>query len=404
MKALFYLMLEVNVYFTLFYLVYLLVIKKNTFFKLNRCYLLFTVGLSFFLPYLEFPSLEFLHPVNNVILPDIWIYTGNSHTIPSSTIFNWNWIIYLYIICLITMLTKFSLCLFQLLLLIQKTSKRANKQYIHLTTINNLPSFSFFKYLHLSNNDFENRAIIKAHELVHIKQYHSLDNLLYELFYCFSWFNPLVKKAQQSLKTTHEFLADEGVLKTYSDKTYYSNLLLHRSLKFKPIALTNLFFYKANLKIRINMIYKNRSTKKQLLSYVLILPLVLGIVSFNACTKPKEDSSTGTAQKTADEAYTNPDQMPSFKGGQNGLFQFLGENIKYPEKAKDEEIQGKVMTEFIVDEQGRVSNIKIIQSVRSDIDEETLRVLNKMPNWNPGSHQGKYVKTKFTLPVNFMLK
>lgn len=104
-----------------------------------------------------------------------------------------------------------------------------------------------------------------------------------------------------------------------------------------------------------------------------------------------------------DEVYSEVDEMPEFKGGQEALMQFVMEKIVYPEKAKKEGIQGKVFVSFIVDEKGEVAQANIERSANSDLDNEALRVINLMPAWNPGKLNGKAVKVKLTLPVMFAL-
>lgn len=97
------------------------------------------------------------------------------------------------------------------------------------------------------------------------------------------------------------------------------------------------------------------------------------------------------------------DHVPEFPGGKNGLQQFLANNIHYPKKARNRDIEGKVIVKFIVCQDGTLCNEQIVQSVGGGCDEEVLRVVKAMPNWTPGMHDGKAVKVYYTLPVNFKL-
>ena len=98
------------------------------------------------------------------------------------------------------------------------------------------------------------------------------------------------------------------------------------------------------------------------------------------------------------------EKMPSFPGGYQALFDYLEKNIKYPAKAVKNKIQGRVILQFIVDEKGRLSDIKVVKSVDASLDAEAVRVVKAMPRWNPGTQQGKAVKVRYTLPVTFRLQ
>lgn len=97
------------------------------------------------------------------------------------------------------------------------------------------------------------------------------------------------------------------------------------------------------------------------------------------------------------------EEMPLFPGGENALFKFLCNNIKYPVVAQENEIQGKVVTQFMVDSIGKIRNLRIVQSVDPYLDKEALRVISTMPDWVPGKSNGKPVNVKYTLPMSFRL-
>jgi protein TonB len=84
--------------------------------------------------------------------------------------------------------------------------------------------------------------------------------------------------------------------------------------------------------------------------------------------------------------------------------QYIGENLKYPQSAKERNVQGKVVVKFEVNEAGDVVNARIAQGLDAECDSEALRVIQNMPRWKPGKQNGKPVKVTFTLPLEFMLK
>lgn len=95
------------------------------------------------------------------------------------------------------------------------------------------------------------------------------------------------------------------------------------------------------------------------------------------------------------------EKMPEFKGSLN---KYLSENITYPTKAKRMGSEGKVYIQFLVNKKGEIKDVTILRGVNKWLDEEALRVVKSMPNWNPGKQRGKPVNVIYNLPINFQLK
>ena len=113
---------------------------------------------------------------------------------------------------------------------------------------------------------------------------------------------------------------------------------------------------------------------------------------------------TSTAQtKKNNMVYDVVEVMPQFPGGQIAMLKYIMENIKYPKQIMEEGIQGRVTVSFIVEKDGRVSNVRLLRSVQSALDKEAIRVVKSMPKWTPGKHNGKPVRVRFNLPVMFKL-
>jgi protein TonB len=99
------------------------------------------------------------------------------------------------------------------------------------------------------------------------------------------------------------------------------------------------------------------------------------------------------------------ESMPEFPGGQQALFKYLGDNVKYPVIAQENGIQGRVICQFVVNKDGSIVDFEVVRSGGDpSLDKEAVRVIKSMPKWKPGKQRGKPVRVKFTLPVNFKLQ
>jgi protein TonB len=147
----------------------------------------------------------------------------------------------------------------------------------------------------------------------------------------------------------------------------------------------------------------------------IILVTIIIVNSFAAVAQSEKQSpsdSTNTYQPVVGInpvpmpgiVYTSIDEMPQFPGGMPALMDYLGASIQYPEKARKDDIQGKVVVKFVVCENGTLCNEEIVRSVGGGCDEEVIRVVKAMPNWKPGKQNGKAVKVYYTLPVSFRFK
>lgn len=97
------------------------------------------------------------------------------------------------------------------------------------------------------------------------------------------------------------------------------------------------------------------------------------------------------------------EKMPEFPGGSAGLMKWLSDNVKYPAKAEEGGIQGRVVCTFVIERDGSVTDVRVARSIDPLLDNEAVRVLSKMPKWNPGTQGGKPVRVKYTVPVTFRL-
>jgi protein TonB len=125
------------------------------------------------------------------------------------------------------------------------------------------------------------------------------------------------------------------------------------------------------------------------------LMAMLGLTTVNA-------QKTVVAQKNQ-QVFDVVEQMPEYPGGMQALFEYLGQNLKYPEDAKEQKIEGRVIAIFVVETDGSISNVEVVRPVFPSLDAEAVRVLSGMPKWKPGMQSGKVVRVKYTVPINFSL-
>ncbi len=135
----------------------------------------------------------------------------------------------------------------------------------------------------------------------------------------------------------------------------------------------------------------------------LVVSLVLTSFSAMALESGNQKNKCDSTSRH-EEVFINVEQMPQFRGGETALMKYLQENVIYPEQAVKDSIQGRVVVQFLVDITGEVGEVKIVRSVREDLDEEVVRLVKTLPKFSPGRICGKAVKVWYTLPVTFKLQ
>jgi TonB family protein len=270
-------------------------------------------------------------------------------------------------------------------------------------------SFTFLNRVQLDpqlHGNIKERVLM--HELVHARQLHTLDLLLYELFRIIFWFNPAFSLAQTDLKNLHEYIADDVVNNTVPD---YPESLIAEALGVNILPLAN-EFSKNNIKNRIKMI-KKRKNPNQLISLVCASVIAFSGILLMAFTQFDID-----AARTQDQqVYKVVEQMPIFPGCQEStrsaeeqkkctmqkLGAYIGDNVEYPASAKKASVEGKVFVYFVVSENGSIKDAEVNKGAHPDLDAEALRVVQGMPDWTPGRQKGKNVSVGMTLPIVFAL-
>ena len=135
-------------------------------------------------------------------------------------------------------------------------------------------------------------------------------------------------------------------------------------------------------------------------------PLVNQTLDSDAALAPVVGDMNGERPQPrldGDVVFKQVDQMPEFPGGLEGLSQFLSENIVYPPVAYDNNVEGRVLVQFVVEKDGSVGEIKILRSVEVNLDYEAIRLCKILPKFKPGMVDGKPVRVWYTLPITFKL-
>ncbi len=487
-------LLQVSVCLLAFYLLYLFIFSRETFFGINRWYLMATLLLSMALPLLlwlpdrmalpqETPMIRYtLEPVV------VGMQGVQSALVAESVALTWiSLLLVIYWAGVLVLGMRFVrelLRIRQIYLTGNVVSRTHGIRLVYSGKIQ-LP-FSFFHFIflpvdhHLSDRQLEE---ILAHEKAHASAWHSVDVLIMELTCIFLWLSPLIYLYRNALRHVHEYLADAAVLSRF-DVPEYGRLLMSQATSSMQLALTNQFF-QSQLKNRILMMTKDKSRRKALLKYAIIVPVALLVTALFAFRQsestadldyamytdtlpvyvvdevvvtafaanvlnpkaiesmdvidaptPEQIARYGAETKNGlvmiktrsgilkdddDAVYRVVEAMPRFPGcddsGLSGqelydcanqkMLEYIYRNVKYPAEAREQGISGKVVAQFVVRENGRITDARIAQSPGNSLSAAVLDVVGKMADetvWHPATQRGVPVPVMLTIPVSYRLE
>ena len=132
-------------------------------------------------------------------------------------------------------------------------------------------------------------------------------------------------------------------------------------------------------------------------------PFSISSDNFRLSIQTTEENPVRILEKSNDSIYQIVNEMPKFPGGEQAMMKFVAQNVKYPEKAKDEGISGRVFISFVVEKDGSISNVEVKRGIGGGCDEEAVRVISSMPKWKPGMHKGEPVRVSYQMPIMFKL-
>ncbi len=389
-----------GLYLGLFYAFYLLVMRRTTFFRLNRVLLLVGSYLCLLLPFIR------IRPTNVVVVDPVWVFgwaspdKGLADKAFQST-FPWKEILLaIYILGAIATLTLYLVSACKMRRLIRKGEHTKRDGFRLVLLEENIPSFSWGRTVVLSLKDLKENPAIFTHELMHVKCRHSLDLIFFLPIQLLFWWNPLVWIAREELRLLHEYEADERVIQNGIEAAQYQLLLVRKAVGEHRFSMASGFQH-AKLKSRIDMMLKPASSRWIRWSYLAILPVLAAFML--ACNPAMESDEIEPDPELI--PFRLAERKPAFDGGDaNEFSKWVNSRLVYPKTAKAEGVQGRVTLQFTVGTDGVVRDVVVLKGVRNDLDAEALRVVSASPKWEPGMQHGRTVPVTYVFPVIFQLR
>ncbi|WP_316796807.1 M56 family metallopeptidase [Pedobacter agri] len=275
-----YYLLEANLYLILFYGFYRLFLIKETFYTLNRYYLLVSSVLAFIIPLLQF---GFLSEEITVIGQPVYQQISIDKPFLNTN----NILLSIYLLGALLFMLKIGWGFKHISELLKKQNKVVENGISIIELNDTKTAFSFFNMLFIDPK-LPNRNTIIRHEMAHINQKHSIDILFFELIRCINWFNPITHQLKNDIKLLHEYLADAETTKDGIEKYDYAIFLIQNSYGEQTVQLTNQIFNSSILKRRINMLNQKKSAKWARLRLLLVLPVVGGMLCTSSMAFSKD--------------------------------------------------------------------------------------------------------------------
>lgn len=397
-------LLQVNIYLIVFYCFYKLLLDNETYFTLNRVYLLSAGLLSIAIPFLRLEWLTTQAAVQPVYvgvdqLNNLMTQVVITRDSPSSLSFG-NVAVFIYLTGILCFTGRFLWQLSAVGRLLKRTEAGA--------------AFSFFNQKRIDSN-LPQPQTIEKHEEVHMRQLHSLDVFFFEVLGIFTWFNPFTYLYKKAVKNIHEYLADEAAAKFQGDKQQYALLLLSNALGVSTHILTNSFFNQSLIKKRIFMLHKQRSRKTAILKYGMFVPLfAIALILSSATVRDNEkiqqiadEIPLNTPVTVVKEVVNSPVITQTVKKtgavktavtdpAWDRFYKYVKTFIRYPELAQRNQIQGTAMVKFTIAE-GSLETVGIAAKLGGGCEAEAIRVLASYPGY------GRIKDGNYTLKIKYIL-
>lgn len=448
MNTLFIYTVKVAVYIVAFYLVYSIMLSRDTSYGRNRAYILLSLLSALILPFI---TLQTSKPWNiqvfGRLLSEVFITANKGSTNElnaGSSIEILQTIYSVYIIISAIFILKLLTDLINLLFLIIRNRNEENR-IIRFRGFNT-SGFSAMGYIFISSRlSDEDAGEIIRHEQNHLKQNHFIDIIFIEFIKAFQWFNPVIYLFNRSLRAIHEYQADQDCLNSGVSMVNYQSLLLSQVFKSGAFNLTNSFSNPSLIKKRMVMMTKKRTSSIANAKILIVMPVIgvvlIAISAYSGMPEssvkhliprtlaqnifsesdsyfiplppppppPPKSNQTVKAEKDNDTfgfkqgPFVVVEEMPMFPGGDAALVKYIADNTRYPQAAKEQNLQGKVIIRFCIKADGGVTKISVLKGVAPELDAEAVRVVNSLPAFRPGKQGGKAVPVWYMVPIAFTL-
>lgn len=386
---------------SVFLLFYYLFLRKETYYTGNRIYLLFTGVISLIIPFMKnlLPQTGYTEQISFVLSP---VLVDGKNQAVSQGFSLAEILLIIYFSAAALLLVRFLWRVLRILLMISnsETIEKSGAKIILLE--NGDAPYSFLNYVFMTKEHMDDESFDKiiAHEKSHISMFHTADVIFAELIKIVQWFNPFAWKLKREIEAQHEFAADSNLLYSGINEGEYKDVLIAYSFGAGGGIITNNF--NSLLMRRFEMLSKTKSGLFGKVKFLFTLPLLVAMLVLTGAVNGNHSDTLAQGKKG--KVLKSVEKMPEFPGGSQALLDFFAKNIKYPAEVKDKGIQGKVIVQFVVNEDGSVSDAKVAKGFNKACEKEALRVVNLMPKWEPGQDKGKPVKVAVAVPIAFALK
>ncbi|WP_054720489.1 M56 family metallopeptidase [Marinifilum fragile] len=288
MNEFFHYLMQSSGILAVFYVLYFLFLRNERFFIEIRWFLMLSIVLAVFLPLVKIPYTVLVEASSVNVLNDLSVDKWITGTIPEGISENRTsydipqLLMRIYLSISLVLLIRSSIKVWQIWSMIKGKEFIVKDNCKVILLDEKIPAFSFFGYVVISREEFENEALrnIFIHEKVHALQKHWIDLLLVEILSIIFWVNPFVWLFQIAIKQTHELLADDEVIARGFSIGQYQALLINQLMGAEVVGLANNFNYSINKK-RMIMMSKDKSSKNRRFKLLVMLPVILAVVIFN---------------------------------------------------------------------------------------------------------------------------
>ncbi|HUV01087.1 MAG TPA: M56 family metallopeptidase [Bacteroidales bacterium] len=418
-------MLKVAVFIAAFYSIYSFLLSRDTMYGRNRTFILLSLVSSFILPLI---TIETGKPINipffGKIFSEVFVTDTTNGSVTAgpdgSGLKTASVLLKVYLTGALIFSLKLIIDFLELVFLTLRKGSRENRiiRFQGLNTAGFSAMGRVFVNQKLTPEEAEE---VIRHEQNHLDRHHFIDIIFIEIVMVLQWFNPVIHLFNRALRTIHEYQADEGCLNSGISVINYQRLLLNQVFRSKVFSITNSFSNPTLIKKRMIMMTRKRSKTLANLKLFMVVPVIAAVMLFiSSCSQnnrplenamevapppPPPPPGVPYTVENGDTTWIAVQEMPEYQGGEAALLKYISENTSYPEIAKTNGTQGKVIVRFSVETDGKVNNVTILKGVDPELDKEAIRVVSTLPAFaKPGINDGKPVPVWYMVPITFTLK